>query len=227
MQLSSLTRVIFFIGCLGASVACAQQRSEYIKVEVKGTLKTGILAIGAETTGTTITVAPKGSPAVVWELDFGRNEQLSDQAKKFHGQLVVVEGTYFQKKGIEIGIRHIVTVTSLESAAPKVDLAALRQHWVHSYEEQKKASSGQIFRPSGSRKFPPSRFRMAYHFEPNGKCKWMYLSPSDRHHFKSGSWALNPKDKSLLEITKQSKETYRIVELSKDILRLAPVKAKR
>ena len=72
----------------------------------------------------------------------------------------------------------------------EVDIDQLFSHWVHSREEQKD-QNGQvrIFRPAGSRKFPPSRFRMAYKFSredkdaSKGKCEWMFLSPVDGHHF--------------------------------------------
>ncbi len=58
------------------------------------------------------------------------------------------------------------------------------QHWVHSFEEQNGAKTPNIFRPAGSREFPPARFRMEFGFDPNGKCNYKYLSPNDRHEMR-------------------------------------------
>jgi hypothetical protein len=82
-----------------------------IKVEVTGTLTTGIMAIGGETTGTVIQAGN-----VIWELDFEQNAQLKARAKELSGKRVVVTGTYRRGRGVEIAQREIVTVTSLTSA---------------------------------------------------------------------------------------------------------------
>ena len=64
---------------------------------------------------------------------------------------------------------------------------------------------------------------MAYKFTQNGACEFMFLSPSDAHHFKPGKWALDASDQTLLSITAEgTTQSYRIVELSKQILRLTP-----
>ncbi len=96
----------------------------------------------------------------------------------------------------------------------------LCQHWVHSFEEQQKGETREIYRPAGSRTFSPSRFRMEYIFEKNGNCKWYFLSPDDDHRFKNGKWKINAIDKNLLMITKDGKtESFKIEELSKSVLR--------
>ncbi len=109
-----------------------------------------------------------------------------------------------------------------------VNIKDLFQHWVHSREEQKDPDAKeQIFRPATSRQFPPSRFRMAYKFSDGGDCEWMFLDPADGHHFKPGKWEIDSGDKSVLKITADGKtSSFRIIELSKDILRLAPAEAK-
>jgi hypothetical protein len=106
-----------------------------------------------------------------------------------------------------------------------LNIKNLFQHWVHSGEEQKDPyTKKQIFRPATSRQFPPSRFRMAYKFSPNGKCEWLFLDPADDHHFKPGKWEIDVTDGTLLKITADGKtDSFRILELSKDLLRLAPV----
>ncbi len=96
----------------------------------------------------------------------------------------------------------------------------LLRHWVHSSEEQNNGNE-RIFRPKGSREFPPSRFRMEYVFRENGECDWYYLSPDDNHRFKKGTWQLDQVDGTILEIKKEDEtERYRIKELTKDILRI-------
>ncbi len=80
-----------------------------ITVKVLGTLHTGIIAIGGETTGTTIT-----SKGITWELDFGKNSELRGAAKYLDGQKAVVEGSLERRGGIEVKQRWIVNVTRLE-----------------------------------------------------------------------------------------------------------------
>jgi hypothetical protein len=96
----------------GPSSQAGRTPDEYIRVEVRGTLRTGVVAIGAETTGTTIT-----SNGVTWELEFGKNKQLREQAEKLGDSLVTVEGTLERRKGVEIKERWIVHVAKLKPAA--------------------------------------------------------------------------------------------------------------
>jgi hypothetical protein len=86
----------------------------YIKVEVKGTVKTGIMAIGGETTGTII-VTPSGT----LELDFGKNKELHETAQKLNNKSAVARGTLTVRKGVAIKQRLIVTVKSLAAAGGK------------------------------------------------------------------------------------------------------------
>jgi hypothetical protein len=99
----------------------------------------------------------------------------------------------------------------------------LLQHWVRSNEEEPPGGTRQVFRPAGSRAFPPSRFRMAYTFARGGGCRSYFLSPDDNHRFKPGRWTLDPRDSTQLQITVEAETTsFRIVELSRTLLRLEP-----
>ncbi len=82
-----------------------------ISVTVVGTLRTGIVAIGGETTGTTIT-----AKEITWELEFGKNAELRKGTGKFDGKKVIVRGSLERRAGIEVKERCIVTVTGLEEA---------------------------------------------------------------------------------------------------------------
>ena len=83
---------------------------ESITVRIVGTLRTSIIAIGGETTGTTITA--KG---ITWELDFGKNAAFHKAAETFNGSKVIVQGSLERRRGIEIKERWIVTVTGLQA----------------------------------------------------------------------------------------------------------------
>ena len=118
-------------------------------------------------------------------------------------------------------------LTESDGSPQALEIKNLLQHWVHSSEEEKAGEAVQVFRPAGSREFPPSRFRMAYKFDRNGDCEWLFLSPDDAHHFKSGKWVIDARDQTLLKITANGKtKSYRIAELTKSIMRLKPLTSK-
>jgi acetyl esterase len=85
-------------------------------IEFKGVLRTGIVAIGGETTGTAISVNGK-----TYELDFRKSPKLRALAEKLNGKEVVVKGTLRLKEGVEIKERRIIFVTDLRPAEEKVD----------------------------------------------------------------------------------------------------------
>jgi hypothetical protein len=87
------------------------KKGPYIMVDIRGTLETGIVAIGGETTGTVIHVKK-----VTWELDLGGNKELQELAKQLHMKEVIVTGEYQQVPGVEIRVRHIVKVKTLKAA---------------------------------------------------------------------------------------------------------------
>jgi hypothetical protein len=87
-------------------------KDEYIQVEVRGLLNTGVVAIGGETTGVTITAR-----GVTWELDLGNDEALRKAAEKLDGRRVDVTGALEVRDGVEIAKRWIVSVKTLEAAS--------------------------------------------------------------------------------------------------------------
>ena len=89
--------------------AAASGGDESIEVVVRGTVKTGIMAIGGETTGVTITAR-----GATWELDLGRDPELRRKADALSGRRAVVRGSLEVRRGVERRTRHIVTVTSIE-----------------------------------------------------------------------------------------------------------------
>lgn len=91
------------------SAAAAEEDS--IKVRIVGTIKTGIAAIGGETTGTMIS-----ANGINWELDLGDDVKLREKAEALNGQRVLVRGSLARQRGVEIKERWIVTVTRLQAA---------------------------------------------------------------------------------------------------------------
>ena len=87
---------------------------EYVKVEIKGLLKTHIVAIGGETTGTTIT-----ADKTTWELDLDRNERWAQLAEELNGKVAIAKGYVHVVEGTEVKKRMIVQVTDLQ--APKAE----------------------------------------------------------------------------------------------------------
>ena len=124
-------------------------------------------------------------------------------------------------------------ISALLAARPSQKLAAINreylcQKWVHSSEEQKPADKAELYRPSGFKRFPPGRGRMQYTFYKNGACEWYFFSPDDAHYFKPGKWEIDPHDERILRINKGDKtESYRVLELTKDILRIALIEPSR
>lgn len=92
------------------AIAAEPEVTDYIQVEIRGTLDHGIVAIGGETTGTVIHVGK-----VTWELDLGSNAELAKLAEELNKKTVLVTGRYFQRQGVEIPVRHLVKVESLKA----------------------------------------------------------------------------------------------------------------
>lgn len=88
-----------------------QSAGDSITMNIVGTLATGVMAIGGETTGTTIT-----ANAITLELDFGGNTKLEKIAAGLNGQRAVAAGPLRRESGVESGPRWIVAVTKLSGA---------------------------------------------------------------------------------------------------------------
>ena len=137
--------------------------------------------------------------------------------------IAVMVFTFGPSSGLEAALGSAPSQKSL-----LINLEYLCKQWVHSSEEQKPTDKAQLYRPSDFKHFPPSRGRMKYIFYKNGDCEWYFFSPDDAHHFKPGKWQIDPNDKRILRITKgDATESYRVLELTKDILRIALIEPSR
>jgi hypothetical protein len=116
MRLLSLRVAVFVLCGLMFGPACGLSAGEdavedAITVEVTGTLRTGLMAIGGETTGTVIV-----ANGVSWELDLRALPEVKAKIAEYDGKKVVVSGTFEQRRGVERRKRDIVTVTTLRLA---------------------------------------------------------------------------------------------------------------
>jgi hypothetical protein len=99
------------VACFVGFSAFAADKEEGKKIEARGTLQTGVVAIGAETTG--IVVKTKQG---TYELDLGADKDLLKQADQLNGKAVRVAGTLEIRKGVEVKERRIIKkVTKLEA----------------------------------------------------------------------------------------------------------------
>lgn len=84
--------------------------ADSIEVTVVGTVETGIMAIGGETTGSTIT-----SSGLTWELDFQAADQV-EIAKQLGTRKARVQGMLIRIPGVEVAQRTIIEVRSITPA---------------------------------------------------------------------------------------------------------------
>jgi len=82
------------------------------KVKLTGTIKTGIAAIGGETTGTIIETK-EGN----YELQVSK--ELRKEVDALNKKLAVVTGTLETKKGLAVKLRKIVTVETVKAVEDK------------------------------------------------------------------------------------------------------------
>ncbi len=97
--------------CVTTGIMQAQGTARDVRT-FEGTLKTGIFAIGGETTGTILT-AKDGSRL---ELDFGKDATLAKLADDLNGKDVIVTGEFITIQGTEIKERHVFAVHTLKEA---------------------------------------------------------------------------------------------------------------
>jgi hypothetical protein len=82
------------LALLGSGLVFAEGKEKpkepatFIKVEIKGKLQTGLVAIGGETTGTVIK-----TDSGTLELDFAGDKKLEEAAKKLDGKTALATGT--------------------------------------------------------------------------------------------------------------------------------------
>src|SRR5438105_580119 len=94
---------------LASLIGFSAHAAEAQKVEVSGKLKTGVVAIGGETTGVTVE-AKDGT----YELDLGKDEALNVMVADLNGKMVQVTGTLETRKGVEGKERKVIVVSKLE-----------------------------------------------------------------------------------------------------------------
>ena len=79
-------------------------------MQMRGKLRTAVAAVGAETTGVTLSAGN-----VTWELDLARLPAEQRDVNRYNGTRVTVRGELQRREGVERPDRWIVVVTSLSA----------------------------------------------------------------------------------------------------------------
>jgi thiol-disulfide isomerase/thioredoxin len=103
-----------------------------------------------------------------------------------------------------------------------IDQSYLIGSWTDSREEKDLNPDGMIFRPTDYKTFPPSRFRFKMELAKDGTCKYMSLSPTDRHGMANGTWSFNEEINTLTLMNTEGSiiKSYKIETLEKELLLL-------
>lgn len=110
-MIGGLTLFLIVHVCASQSQDSTPTGGHYVKVEVKGTLEHGVVAIGGETTGTIITAGQ-----LTWDLDLSQRQEFAELAARLNGKTAIVTGILQRFKGVEVPERRVVTVTSLKGS---------------------------------------------------------------------------------------------------------------
>lgn len=110
MGLSAMLLAVSLLACTGMAKEAATKADD-AKITVTGKVAAGIMAIGGETTGYTIS-NDKGT----WEMAFAKDD-LKEKADKLDGKTAKVTGKLEVKEGVEIKERKIIHVDSIEEVA--------------------------------------------------------------------------------------------------------------
>ena len=92
----------------GSSSEEEKEEKDGVTIKIVGKLAHGVMAIGGETTGTTVT-----AENMTFELQLSGKEQ-QKLAEKLNGKKVVASGKLTMKRGVERGNRWIVQVKTLK-----------------------------------------------------------------------------------------------------------------
>ncbi|XWN36216.1 MAG: hypothetical protein ROO71_09665 [Balneola sp.] len=151
--------------------------------------------------------------------------------------------SYLNFQSLKLGILLLILLflnsCSITSDAEKdqiLDVELLKQHWVHSHEENVDENGyihplNGIYRPSDYKVFPFAWFRMQYKFFEEGDAEFYYLAPNDGHYFKPAKWEVDTENR-LLTLTDTSSQisnnpNFIIKELTKNKLVLEQIEEDR
>jgi hypothetical protein len=95
-----------------AAGAGEKKKEEGKKVELTGVVKTGVVALGGETTGTELQTKEG-------RYELAVPKDLKADVEKLDGKMASVTGTLIEKRGVEVRKRRIVTVTTIKEAEEK------------------------------------------------------------------------------------------------------------
>ena len=83
--------------------------------------------------------------------------------------------------------------------------------WTHAREQSTDGNA--LYLDASHHTFPPSRYRNSFEFNPDGTCRFMYLSPTDRHIMIDGSYTYVNGVLHIMTVDGHSYKTYTLLEL--------------
>lgn len=106
------TLVIFACCAMFCSMSVAKEKKEdYVEVKIRGTITTGVMAPGGETTGIIIT-----AEKLTFELEIS-DAKLKKLAEELNGKKAIVEGELEIRNGVAVKERKIIVVKELKPAS--------------------------------------------------------------------------------------------------------------
>lgn len=111
-MLAIRTLVTFACCTLLCSMSVAKEKNEdYVDAKIRGTITTGIMAPGGETTGIIITAGK-----LTFELEI-TDPKLKKHAEELNGKKAIVEGELEIRNGVAVKERKIIVVKELKPAS--------------------------------------------------------------------------------------------------------------
>jgi len=129
--------LVVIVGTAALGAEPAKEPVGSVHVECHGQLRHGVVAIGGETTGTTITF-----DQMTWELKLP-DDPSRELAQQHHKKRVCVVGTLRQVAGTTIPLRWIIDVeriSAVDGASPKAGTTAIIRGILHAADNKNESS---------------------------------------------------------------------------------------
>lgn len=104
--------------------------------------------------------------------------------------------------------------------ARRINVGLLVGRWVHAAEEDQ--SRVEVYRPEGSRPFPPRMYRQHYALSDQGQAEVLVPHPADAHYTVGGTWAAKRAQTGVILTIRYEGRTdvLRVVEVGPTVLRV-------
>ncbi len=112
------------------------------------------------------------------------------------------------------------TPQELTLAKPSKDSLSLlcARTWTHAREQSNDGKA--LYLDSEKHTFPTSRYRNSFEFNPDGTCRFMFFSPTDRHTMIDGRYTYVNDDLHIMSTDGQSYKSYTVIAIDEEQLLL-------